>query len=170
MSLQEVDNSVVGLYDKINAFKRKLQFTQQQIEKQNVNMFPSLCNFIEENNLSIKDDVMSDIRKHLTSTFECFQNYFREDLTAQNWIRNPFTFTTGVPDDVIAKESFIDLSRDSELKLSSQSPNLFTFWLSIRKEYPEVLWDIESDLRLKLTNIEPDITSLVNNKQAQPSH
>ena len=80
LSLQGVNNSVLDLYDKISTFKRKLQFMQQQIEKQNVNMFVFLSNFIQENNLSIKDDVMSDIRKHLTSTFECFQNYFREDL------------------------------------------------------------------------------------------
>ena len=108
-----------------------------------------------------------------------------------------------VQDDVISKESSIDLSSDSGLKLRFQSSNLFTFWISIREEYPEVscqavtfvmpfattylcekrfsamtamktkyraLLDIESDLRLKLTNFEPDITSLVNNKQPQPSH
>ena len=104
---------------------------------------------------------------------------------------------------MIAKASFIGLSSDSGLKLSFQSSNLFTFWISIREEYPEVscqavtfvmpfattylcekrfsamtamktkykaLLNIESDLRLKLTNFEPDITSLVNNKQPQPSH
>ncbi|KFM80644.1 Zinc finger BED domain-containing protein 5, partial [Stegodyphus mimosarum] len=71
LSLQGVNNSVFHLYDKISAFKRKLRVMQQQIEKQNANMFPSLCNFIEENNLSVKADMISDIKKHLTSTFEC---------------------------------------------------------------------------------------------------
>ena len=45
----------------------------------------------------------------------------------------------------------------------------FSAMTAMKTKYKALL-NIESDLRLKLTNIEPEITSLVNNKQAQPSH
>lgn len=45
----------------------------------------------------------------------------------------------------------------------------FSATTAIKDKYRNLL-NIEADLRLKLSKIEPNISELTNNKQAQPSH
>jgi len=121
------------------------------------------------------------------------------------WIINPFKddYIENIPDGILAKELFIDLTSDSALKIAFKTKNTTNFWLNVKQEYSALstkalqflnpfvstylcentfshllytkekyrnIINVESDLRLKVTNLEPDIDIIVRSKQHQPSH
>jgi len=121
------------------------------------------------------------------------------------WIINPFAddYIKNIPDVILAKESFIDLTSDCALKTAFKTKNILNFWLDVKQEYSALSTqalqflipfvstylcentffhflytknkyrnrlNVESDLRLKVTNMEPEIDVIVRSKQHQPSH
>lgn len=60
--------------------------------KGNVEMFPLLEEFVEENELQGLDNTRGAIATHLRSLFDHFAKYFKEETTLQHyWIRQPFS-------------------------------------------------------------------------------
>jgi len=183
-----------------------LDLYKSQLKKKYISAFPNLSSFIDENELSLKEDLNADILEHLEALKINFSKYFSEDYSNKNWIRNPFLYESSdneVPDDVEDKQSFIDMVSDSSMKDAFKDKTLVSFWMSTKKEYPslfkqalqcltpfvttylcesgfsELLYlknkyrnrlDIQNDLRVKISSIQPDIDVLVQNKQQQISH
>jgi len=121
------------------------------------------------------------------------------------WIINHFEddYIRNIPNVILAKKSFIDLSSDSALKTAFKTKNISNFWLDVKQEYSALSTqalqflipfvstylcentfshlfytknkyrnrsNVESDLRLKVTNMEPEIDVIVRSKKHQPSH
>ncbi|XP_076069774.1 zinc finger BED domain-containing protein 5-like [Oratosquilla oratoria] len=96
LSIQGPNTNILTMSDKVNAFRGKLERWAVRSEEGNVEMFPLLEEFVEENELhACLDNIRGAIATHLRSLFDHFKKYFKEETTLQqnDWIRQPFTAT-----------------------------------------------------------------------------
>lgn len=127
--------TIFTTYDKINSFKRKLDLYKSQLKKKDISAFPNLSSFIDENELSLKENLNVDILEHLEVLKTNFSKYFSEVYSKKNWIRNPFLYESSekeVPEDVEDRESFIDMVSDSSMIDSFKEKTLVSFWMSTK--------------------------------------
>lgn len=78
MGLQGTSVTVFYANDRINAFKRKLVLFITQVSKNDLSPFSMLKAFVEENQLTPDEVLMSDIIAHLKALNTSFQQYFPE--------------------------------------------------------------------------------------------
>lgn len=135
MGLQGPNTTVFTVNDKITSFKRKLTLFISQARNNDFSSFLTLSSFLEENELTPVEDLVPDITVHLQGLQDSFNKYFPEDYSKYEWIRNPFSGE--VPQDVIAKECFIDMTSDSSMKDSFKDKTL-SFWMGTKTEYPSL--------------------------------
>jgi hypothetical protein len=76
----------------VNAFVRKIGLWISKIEERNLDKFPKLNAFIEDNNMEISETgVERCIREHLINLQSNFSKYFPEKMNDKYiWIRDPF--------------------------------------------------------------------------------
>ncbi|VVC39621.1 Ribonuclease H-like domain,HAT, C-terminal dimerisation domain,Domain of unknown function DUF4371 [Cinara cedri] len=205
LSLQGSNTNMFYTSDKVNAFVRKLDLFISQVSKNDLSAFETLNTFWNDNEVQPNSNIITDISEHLQSLKSNVLQYFPEDNSEMKWIINPFVddYIKNIPDGILAKELFIDLTSDSTLKTAFNNKNITNFWLDVKKEYSalstqalqflipfvstylcektfsDLLYiknkyrsrlNVESDLRLKVTNLEPDIDVIVRSKQHQSSH
>jgi len=134
-----------------------------------------------------------------------FRKYFPVPNKNKIWVVDPFNADvleiTGLT--TTQENQSIDISSNSSLRRIFKESSLFSFWLSLRQDYPEISeavirplilfsttylcekgfstyvytknkyrnrLNIESDLRIQLSNIDTKIQDLVSKKQRHPSH
>ncbi|VVC45986.1 HAT, C-terminal dimerisation domain [Cinara cedri] len=205
LSLQGSNTNMFYTSDKVNAFVRKLDLFISQVSKNDLSAFETLNTFWNDNEVQPNSNIITDISEHLQSLKSNVLQYFPEDNSEMKWIINPFVddYIKNIPDGILAKELFIDLTSDSTLKTAFNNKNITNFWLDVKKEYSalstqalqflipfvstylcektfsDLLYiknkyrsrlNVESDLRLKVTNLEPDIDVIIRSKQHQSSH
>jgi hypothetical protein len=78
---------------------------------------------------------------------ENLQEYFPDNVSQHDWVRNPFDIEQNLPDifQPIWREQLIELSCDSGLKDEFKTESLPDFWLKRRDEYVQL-----SDEALKM--------------------
>jgi hypothetical protein len=83
-------NILTGSY-KVNTFVRKIGLWISKIER-NLDMFPKLNAFIEDNNMEISETGTERCtREHLINLQSSFSKYFPEKMNDKySWIRDPF--------------------------------------------------------------------------------
>ncbi|XP_076054451.1 zinc finger BED domain-containing protein 5-like [Oratosquilla oratoria] len=138
LSIQGPNTNILTKSDKVNAFRRKLERWAVRYEEGNVEMFPLLEEFVEENELhACLDNMRGAIAIHLRSLFNHFKKYFKEETTPQqhDWIQQPFTATgSHLPSDL--ENALLELSSDGTLRMKFESTTLDKFWISVAEEYP----------------------------------
>ncbi|XP_064110328.1 zinc finger BED domain-containing protein 5-like [Macrobrachium nipponense] len=78
LSIQGPNTNILSLFDKINAFSKKLERWISRAEEGNIEMFPELEEFGEENELCL-DNLKAIIVNHLQNIFNHFKKYFLEE-------------------------------------------------------------------------------------------
>jgi zinc finger BED domain-containing protein 5/7/8/9 len=136
---QQGHHDIFHLYSKVKEFKAKLQLYSRQIESHDYSSFPSLEDFLTENDLVVSN-ITNDIREHLKQLALSFDHYFRNtnDVEKQQWIRNPFIIDDEYPSFFSSDEKFelIELQNDTDLRDLFKTEELYDFWLRRRSTHP----------------------------------
>ncbi|XP_025197550.1 zinc finger BED domain-containing protein 5-like [Melanaphis sacchari] len=63
--------------------------------------------------------------------------FISQDNSEMKWIINPFEddYIKNIPEGILAKELFIDLTSDSTLKTAFKTKNITNFWLDVKQEH-----------------------------------
>lgn len=210
LSLQGKQTTAFTANDKIQAFKRKLEFWMSSIQCGRFDSFPALKEFSEETETGkLSQELTNEIIEHLKCLHNSVSQYFPEEwdnhLRNYSWVKNPYVVSEK-PHNFSSQEyeKFIDMTSDSVLKTSFENRPLAEFWCGIQEEYPEMTrkaisvllpfistylceagfssyvstktkyrnrLNAESDMRLQLSSIKPNIKELCSyKKQHHSSH
>lgn len=83
--------TIFNVQDKVEATIKKLNLWSDIVKDNDIGAFPSLQDFLCENELWLDDSVRCDIRKHLRYFVAQIRKYFPETDDHDTWIRNPFS-------------------------------------------------------------------------------
>ena len=94
LSLQSESVDILTAYNKIKAFKKKIQHWANRVEIGRMDMFFKLDDYLEENEFNQRN-VKQSVISHLPNLSQWFDKYFPEDITPQqhDWILSPFTIS-----------------------------------------------------------------------------
>ncbi len=128
MSSQSENTSILSLYDKIHAFKRKVERWTARVEMARTDMFPELDEFMEENDASV-NTVKKSIATHLQALLEHCNKYFPEETAPEKyaWMRSPFTAMTTSHLSPDMEDALVEMSSDRTLKTDFNSTMLAEF-------------------------------------------
>ncbi|KAL4082946.1 hypothetical protein QTP88_029444 [Uroleucon formosanum] len=192
LSLQGSNINMFYASDKVNAFVRKLDLFISQVSKNDLSAFETLNTFWKNNEIQPNSNIITDISEHLQLLKSNILQYFPENNSEMKLIINPFEddYIKNIPEGILAKELFIDLTSDSTLKTAFKTKNITNFWLDVKQEYSalstqalqflipfvstylcentfsHLLYtknkyrsrlNVENNLRLQVSNLEPDI-------------
>ncbi|XP_072389678.1 zinc finger BED domain-containing protein 5-like [Diabrotica undecimpunctata] len=114
---------------------------EKSVSNENLASFPNLENFITENELTVSEIVINNIKNHSQMIIEIFEEYFKGDYSEFNWIRNPSVSDLDSVRENLSvneKESLIELSCDGALQVEFNKKELCEFWLKVKNEYPSL--------------------------------
>ena len=132
LSLQRRNANILLSQNKITAFTKKLNLWKSRIDDNVVDMFPVLCDYIENKPLIRTDLIFSDIQQHLELLSNHFTKYFlKETFENFDWILNPFLVDKT---DLLGREA--ELSSDRSLMMSFNEKARASFWLSVADDNP----------------------------------
>lgn len=140
LSLQGPSKTIFDFGNRIDSFKKKLKLWEKKTQENCFDMFPLFSEYISNTKDLNTRNVFLCINNYIQALQKNFEDYFpaSSDFRSGNlWIIDPF-----LPDDnnklsFSEQEQLIELSSDLHLKtLKSNSINITTFWIQIRKEYP----------------------------------
>jgi hypothetical protein len=99
-------------------------------------MFVNVNECLEENDYAF-EEIKPHVMTHLTNLESNFRNRF-PGLTLQHyeWMRNPFSVTICEKISHLftkAKESLMELSCDTSLRIKFEALSLFEFWIYIKR-------------------------------------
>uniref|UniRef100_A0A3B4X3Q8 DUF4371 domain-containing protein n=1 Tax=Seriola lalandi dorsalis TaxID=1841481 RepID=A0A3B4X3Q8_SERLL len=197
-SMQGRNANVLQMYEKMEAFTKKVKRWIERVEEGNLAMFPS----IEE--YSDSTDIKDIISVHLRKLVLQFQKYFDESdqwRCNSKWILLPFSDNAAAGSNLsaIEEDQLIELSTDSVKRNMYETQPLVKFWVGCQAEYPALAAKAvnsllpfattylcesgfstlnkyrsrlkpESDMRLCLSTILPRIDRLCGTHHAQKSH
>jgi hypothetical protein len=133
----------------VNAFVRNIGLWISKIEERNLDMFPKLNAFIEDNSMEISETgIERFIREHLINLQSSFSKYFLEKMNDKySWITDPFHEVSPPNNDfsLEEEENYIDFISDIYSKLRFRRESLTEFLVGDGEEYP--------DLSMKVINI-----------------
>ncbi|XP_076805614.1 zinc finger MYM-type protein 6-like [Clavelina lepadiformis] len=171
-SLQGNGINIFTLRNKIDAFKKKLMFWNNNMQKGDIDMFPCLQDVVA--NASVNTgELFADISQRLEEIRISFEKYFPENADPRKgnfWIVNPFANDNNSCNlNTIEKESLIELSCDTTLLSKHKDLPFSQFWISLKNEYSELTFhrylssktkqrsyvEVDAVLRLAETSIEP---------------
>ena len=140
MSLQGKSVEILTTYNKIKAFKKKIEHWVGRVEIGRMDVFSELNGYLDENKFNQKN-VKQSVISHLRNLFQWFDKYFSEDTTPQQHGRILSLFTISnthhLSPDMI--EAVDDLSSGRGLKIAVDTKKTLTeFWLSVAKEYSQI--------------------------------
>ena len=124
ISMQGCDQTLVGLAEKLSAFKGKLKLWMKKIKDGKTASFPSLSVLLENETFSLIE-VKDIIEEHISKLITGFDCYIPENALKYSWIRNPFNIEAeDLPDETanISKlqEQLIDIQNDQILRYDFQ--------------------------------------------------
>ena len=76
LALQGKEITILQCLEKLTAFKLKLELRDSMLEKKNYAQFPQLNTYIDENKLSVDDDILEVTKRHVSIFREEITNYF----------------------------------------------------------------------------------------------
>ena len=82
MSLQGESIDILTAYNKIKAFKKKIQHWASRVEIGRMDIFSELKDYFEENEFNQRN-VKQSVISHLRNLSQYFDKYFPEDTTLQ---------------------------------------------------------------------------------------
>uniref|UniRef100_A0A8C1P216 DUF4371 domain-containing protein n=1 Tax=Cyprinus carpio TaxID=7962 RepID=A0A8C1P216_CYPCA len=97
LSLQGVSVTVFNTQDRIEAMIKKLRFWASCVSGNTHLCFPTLHEFLGENDVDLGEHVKSLIIEHLNQLAEHLRKHFPPMDTSRAWIRNPFEVSLPVP-------------------------------------------------------------------------
>ena len=121
-SMQGRNQNIITLFEKLSAFKEKLQLWKNKLEHGQTVAFPSMNEYLEERNQTDigRFDVIKPILvEHLENLITEFDRYLPDiNLEAHLWARNPFLAKVdNLSEDVAGmQEELFDLHRDQFLR------------------------------------------------------
>ena len=127
LSLQGRNANILLSQNKITAFTKKLNLWKSRTDDNVVDMFPVLCDCIENKPLIRTDLIFSDIQQHLELLSDHFTKYFlKETFENFDWILNPFLVGKT---DLLGREEeeLAELSTDQALMMSFNEKALASF-------------------------------------------
>jgi hypothetical protein len=137
--MQWYDTNILVVSDTVNASVRKIGLWISKIDERNLDKFPRLNAFIEDNNMEISETgIERCIRKHLINLQSGSSKYFPEKMNDKySWIRDPFHEVSPPNNDfsLDEEENYIDLTSDTSLKLRFRRESLTEFWVGVGEEY-----------------------------------
>ncbi|XP_058534641.1 zinc finger MYM-type protein 6 [Ochotona princeps] len=140
LSLQGTMTTFFNLYNKIDAFKKKLKTWLGRTQENDYDMFPAFSEFWSSSDLhssSIRDIIL----EHLEGLGQVFEACYpmAEDVRAGNsWIMNPFTSHQHSHLSSREGERLTQLSSDSGLQSVFKSMPVTQFWINAKTSYPEL--------------------------------
>lgn len=142
ISLQGFNTNIFTLRNKTDAFKKKLTFWKERVQRGDIEMFPT----INECLINVGDDISKQmlilIGEHLNELAVSFQKYFPEEEDPRKgnlWINDPFTEDVNTCNlNLSEKERLIELSSDTTLLSRYKKETLSHFWMSLENEYPSL--------------------------------
>lgn len=144
-----MQGKAVTIFDtnvKILAFKRKIKFWAESMEKENIESFPNLNKIKSEISLEISSTDYQEFHIHLKDLMDSFQQYFPKEyhskIEEQAWVEQPFAVSEK-PASLTSHqyECLIDLTSDSKIKEKFESKkSLEEFWCQLKNEF-QVLSD-----------------------------
>jgi len=141
LSLQGKNCNIFTSNDKIESFIKKINIWKSRVEKDSLEMFSNVDNFIIEKN-NCKTFIAKVIVGHLKALETQFRTYFisNVDLKKLSWVQKPFLIGLSEIDHLPlkAQEEFAELSSDSNLKLHFPDKPLIEFWIGTRTEFPTI--------------------------------
>uniref|UniRef100_UPI00358F5488 SCAN domain-containing protein 3-like n=1 Tax=Myxine glutinosa TaxID=7769 RepID=UPI00358F5488 len=133
--------SVFVMYDKIAAFKSKLDLWKRRVQANDeFDMFENLDDLLSkrvEERVDIKDVIV----EHLVNLRKRFDEYFPVDPRVENkWIRDPYSVDVQQCCNLSKrlKEDLIGIVSDGTLETLFRKDTLVKFWLTVSHEYPEI--------------------------------
>ncbi|XP_062417978.1 zinc finger BED domain-containing protein 5-like [Pungitius pungitius] len=136
LSLQGVTVTVFNTQDRIEAMIKKLRFWESCVSGNTHLCFPTLHEFLGENDLHLGEHVKSLIIEHLNQLAEQLRKHFPPMDTSGAWIRNPFEVSLPVPQlSFHEQEQLIELSSDGALQLQFKRKPLVDFWAESMTSY-----------------------------------
>lgn len=97
LSLQGVSVTVFNTQDRIEAMIKKQRFWASCVSGNTHLCFPTLHEFLGENDVDLGEHVKSLIIEHLNQLAEHLRKHFPPMDTSRAWIRNPFEVSLPVP-------------------------------------------------------------------------
>ena len=91
LSIQGANKNMLDISDKITAFTKKLHLWKEDIANVSGSFqyFSFLSNLLEKKSMMLPSDVRSVFVQHLSTLELKFAQYFPEDLSSYEWIRDP---------------------------------------------------------------------------------
>uniref|UniRef100_A0A3B4VDX5 HAT C-terminal dimerisation domain-containing protein n=1 Tax=Seriola dumerili TaxID=41447 RepID=A0A3B4VDX5_SERDU len=134
-SMQGRNANVLQMYEKMEAFTKKVNRWIERLKEGNLAMFPS----IEE--YSDSTDIKDIISVHLRKLVLQFQKYFDESdqwRCNSKWILLPFSDNAAAGSNLsaIEEDQLIELSTDSVKRNMYETQPLVKFWVGCQAEYP----------------------------------
>lgn len=140
LSLQGMNITTFEANDKVRAFKRKIQFWVESVQKKEVECFPVLNDFLHENKLDLEKITLTDeICEHLRSLEKSLEHYFptaRDTMLQEHeWVVKPFSVSKK-PTSLSSSEyeCLIDITSDSTLKSTFECDTYSHFWLRLENK------------------------------------
>lgn len=146
LSLQGPDTTILYAQDRVNAFVRKLTLWNSKIKNEDFENF-QLTQEFKEYVSSIGDTSIDTsslsliISSHLEALIKQLNDYIHvKDTIGSMWITQPFSEKAVQKAELNAGllDELIDVSSDQSTKLTFDDVCPDNFWLSIKKEHPEL--------------------------------
>lgn len=136
LSLQGVSVTVFNTQDRVEAMIKKLRFWASCVSGNTHLCFPTLHEFLGENDVHLGEHVKTLIIEHLNQLAEQLRKHFPPMDTSGAWIRNPFEVSLPVPQlSFHEQEQLIELSSDGALQLQFKRKPLVDFWTESLTSY-----------------------------------
>uniref|UniRef100_K7GJS8 DUF4371 domain-containing protein n=1 Tax=Pelodiscus sinensis TaxID=13735 RepID=K7GJS8_PELSI len=133
LSLQGKGNFLT-MSEKVTAFQKKLVLWREHFENRCLERFPSLCDFVAENNASVSP-IKTLISAHLKILETEFSNLFKNLPNEEfQWVLNPF-----VKHIKILQEQQIDIREDGNLLVKFQHKPLHNWWMRLKNKYRDLV-------------------------------
>jgi hypothetical protein len=138
-SLQGKECNVFLAHDRVSGFRKKLDLWCARVKRGSVEMFPTLEDVVEKAGLQL-GTVQQVVIAHLEGLREQFGEYFGEEILANQWVRNPFSFPVSPCDRLTMQEeeALVELNSNMDLKQKMTEVSLAHFWLSVKTEFPHL--------------------------------
>ncbi|KAG6925167.1 zinc finger BED-type containing 5 [Chelydra serpentina] len=146
LSLQGKDD-VLTMSEKVIAFQKKLVLWREHFENGCLEMFPSLCDFVAENDISVSP-IKTLISAHLKNLETEFSNLFKNLPNEEfQWVLNPFVKNINMQHLLISlQEQLIDIREDGNLLPEFQQKPLHNWWMGLKNEYHDLVSTVNDAL------------------------
>ncbi|KAL3978913.1 hypothetical protein ACER0C_017463 [Sarotherodon galilaeus] len=174
------------------AMIKKLNLWKNCMDANNTEVFPVLHDFLCSNDLTLSKSIKRECNVHLEELAVQLRRYFPETDGSNDWIRHPFTAESLIEiatDGSLKVEHAQKTLADFWIGLLTEQPTLakravktlmpfattylcergFSALTNMKTKYRARLC-VENDLRLSLSQIEPNNEELCASAQAHPSH